>query len=90
MIVSNVIGRRLAVTYQQVDSAIIQRCKASTASPQVATKTSESKNTDRFTADDVEWKNAKSFDELPGFRVLPVIGTLWAVIGILYYRWINR
>lgn len=83
MIVKSVLGRRLAATYHQADNTIIQRCKASTASPQVATKNSKFQNSDHSATDNVEWKDAKPFDDVPGFRVLPVLGTMWGIIGKL-------
>lgn len=80
MVLNSIVGRRLAVTYQQVDNAIIQRCKASSASPQP--KSSIGKNTDR-SVEELEWNEAKPFDDIPGFRVLPVMGTLWGMLPVV-------
>jgi hypothetical protein len=33
--------------------------------------------------EDAEWNNAKSFDEMPGLRSVPILGTSWAMLPVV-------
>lgn len=37
----------------------------------------------RPTEDEVEWKNAKPFDEIPGLRSVPLFGTFWGMLPLI-------
>ncbi|EFX79020.1 hypothetical protein DAPPUDRAFT_305015 [Daphnia pulex] len=87
MIASIVLGRlngRLGTTYQQLvnqQARIVQRSKASVAaSPEVVLKNGA--NVSKV-VEDAEWNNAKSFDEMPGLRSVPILGTSWAMLPVV-------
>jgi len=56
---------------------LTKRLKA-TAAPAVQPLTSSS-----ATADDAEWAQAKPFDQIPGLKQLPIIGTAWAMFPVV-------
>jgi hypothetical protein len=75
---------RLGTTYEQIvnqHARIVQRSKASAAaSPQVVLKNGANASK---VVEDTEWNNAKSFDEMPGLRSVPVLGTSWAMLPVV-------
>lgn len=81
------LGRRLGVFYQQqivIQTCVVRRCKASVASSQAVLKNNTTNNgRDNSTVEDVEWNNAKPFDEMPSIRVLPLLGTSWGLLPIV-------
>lgn len=87
MIASIVLGRlncRLGTTYQQLvnqQARIVQRSKASAAaSPEVVLKNGA--NVSKVVEDE-EWNNAKSFNEMPGLRSVPILGTSWGMLPVV-------
>lgn len=58
---------------------LVKRFKASAVVHQPSTTVT--------TAEDVEWAQAKPFDQIPGLKSLPILGTAWAmfpVVGKVY------
>ena len=56
---------------------LTKRLKA-TAAPAV-----HPSSTSTTAADDVEWAQAKPFDQIPGLKSLPIIGTTWSMFPIV-------
>lgn len=54
-----------------------QRSKASVA-------VGSSSNNATVTKDfDDEWKTAKPFEEIPGYRSYPIVGTMWSMLPVI-------
>ena len=89
-------GWHSVASYKQLDHAIfIRRSKASAALSETALKAGTANNADRPTADETEWNNAKPFEEMPGLRSVPLLGTTWGMmpivgIVIIYLSSINK
>jgi hypothetical protein len=88
MITISALGRlncRLGTSYQQLvnKACIIQRYKASAASPEVVLKNNTNKASNHSAEEDVEWNNAKSFEEMPGLRSVPFLGTAWVMLPVV-------
>ena len=75
------LNRRLETSYQQLTNhaCIIQRCKASAAS----TRSSSTQSSNHLAVEDVEWSNAKPFEEMPGLRSVPILGTSWVMLPVV-------
>lgn len=68
--------RRTAASYQWLVQDIIVRNNATVASQNVLKENIGSKPSSDI---DPEWRNAKPYDEIPGLRSFPVIGTSWVL-----------
>ena len=45
--------------------------------------TAVSPETKAVVEDDLEWEKAKPYDSIPGYRKLPVIGTMWSMFPVI-------
>ncbi len=43
----------------------------------------EKTSSSNVSSEDPEWKAAKPFEQMPGYRNLPILGTLWAMLPIV-------
>ena len=92
-----VFKQTLSVAFQQIKSGkpwnIIRRYKASAASSEAIMKNPIADQGSQISCvENDEWNSAKPFEEIPGFRKLPILGTLWAyfpVVGKLLITLIN-
>lgn len=83
-------NQRLIVACDQLKSGepwnIIRRHKASATTSEAVMKSTFPNQRIQSSAvgdDDDEWNSAKPFEEIPGIRKLPVVGTVWGFLPVV-------
>lgn len=81
-------NQRLIVACDQLKSGepwnIIRRHKASAATSETPMKsTFPDQRIQSSAVEDDEWNSAKPFEEIPGIRKLPVVGTVWGFLPVV-------
>ena len=69
--------RLTAISYQRLAYKFILRSNAT-----VATQILKENISDQLDADS-EWKNAKPFEDMPGLRSFPILGTAWVFLPVI-------
>lgn len=69
--------RWTAISYQRLAYKFILRSNAT-----VATQILKENISDQLDADS-EWKNAKPFEDMPGLRSFPILGTAWVFLPVI-------
>lgn len=67
-----VLPRIVTIENTQIMCLVSQRSKATVA-------VNSSSNNDY----DDEWKTAKPFEEIPGYRSYPIVGTMWSMLPVI-------
>ena len=78
-VVINPMVRRVFEVVKTTDNkaAYLQRYFSTEAGSKEKTSSSN------VSPEDPEWKAAKPFEQMPGYRNLPILGTLWAMLPIV-------
>jgi len=78
-VVRRVSGTKTADGTSIIARPLVYRRRYLSSEPALKEKSSSSSNEE----EDPEWKAAKTFEELPGYRDLPGLGTLWVMLPVV-------
>lgn len=79
VVINPMVRRIFEVVIKTTDNKAVyfQRCFSTEAG--LKEKTSSS----NVSPEDPEWKAAKPFEQMPGYRNLPILGTLWVMLPVV-------